>query len=113
MVGPRESGSNVSHVLINNLDVGNPLHVQTNDNSNIDLIPFKLLGTKNYRFWSSAMKLALQARNKVGFIDGRCLKDSYVTGDVLSAQWDMCNAIVITWIMNFVSQDVYLGLVYW
>ena len=73
-------------VLINNLDAGNPLHVQTNDNSSTTLIPFKLLGTENYIIWSSSMKLALQARNKIGFIDGTCVKDSYVTSDVLSAQ---------------------------
>jgi hypothetical protein len=90
-------------VLINNLDAGNPLHVQTNDNSSTTLIHFKLFGTENYRICSSAMKLALQARNKVGFIDGTCLKDSYATSDVLFAQWDMCNAIVLTWIMNYVS----------
>ncbi|GKD48314.1 hypothetical protein Tco_1277290 [Tanacetum coccineum] len=32
-----------STVLINNFDVGNPLHIQANDNSNTTLIPFKLL----------------------------------------------------------------------
>ncbi|GJY21178.1 hypothetical protein Tco_0393744 [Tanacetum coccineum] len=41
-----------------------------------------------------------------------CLKESYATSDVLSAQWDRCNAMVLTWIMNVVSQDVYMGLVY-
>lgn len=84
MVIAREGGSNLPHVLINNLDASNPLHVQTNDNSNT-MIPFKLLGTENYRIWSSAMKLVLQARNKIGFIDGTCLKDPYVNSDVLSA----------------------------
>ncbi|GKC35151.1 hypothetical protein Tco_1047535, partial [Tanacetum coccineum] len=59
-----------------------------------------------------AMKLALQARNKFSFVDGSCLKESYATSNVLSAQWDRCNAIVLTWIMNSVSQDVYMGLVY-
>ncbi|GKD99859.1 hypothetical protein Tco_1387843 [Tanacetum coccineum] len=31
---------------------------------------------------------------------------------MLSAQWDICNAMVLTCIMNVVSQDVYKGLVY-
>nr|GEW10998.1 ribonuclease H-like domain-containing protein [Tanacetum cinerariifolium] len=53
----------------------------------------------------------LQARNKHGFIDGFCLKESYATSDVLCAQWDRCNAMVLTWIMNVVSQDVYMGLI--
>ncbi|GKE27217.1 hypothetical protein Tco_1442601, partial [Tanacetum coccineum] len=46
-VGPSSSSDNTE--LINNLDAGIPLHIQTNDNSNITLIPFKLLGTENYR----------------------------------------------------------------
>nr|GEX12435.1 ribonuclease H-like domain-containing protein [Tanacetum cinerariifolium] len=33
--------------------------------------------------------------------------------NVLSAQWDRCNAVVLTWIMNYVSVDVYMGLVYY
>ncbi|GJW87630.1 ribonuclease H-like domain-containing protein [Tanacetum coccineum] len=61
-------GSN-SNVLINNLDAGNLLHVQTNDNSSTTLIPFKLLGTENYRIWASAMKIASHAKNKFNFVD--------------------------------------------
>ncbi|GJX95884.1 ribonuclease H-like domain-containing protein [Tanacetum coccineum] len=65
---------------INNLNAGNPLHVQNsdnNDNSNFVIIPFKLFGNENYRIWSGAVKLALQARNKYGFVDDTCLKESY------------------------------------
>ena len=105
-------GSVDPHVLISSLDAGNPLHIQTNDNSGTALIPFKLLGTENYRVWYGAMKLALQARNKYSFVDGTCVKETFITSDVLSAQWDRCNAIALTWIMDSVSQDVYMGLVY-
>nr|GEX49896.1 ribonuclease H-like domain-containing protein [Tanacetum cinerariifolium] len=48
----------------------------------------------------ASVKLPLQARNKYGFVDGTCLKESYATSDVFSAQWDRCNAMVLTWIMN-------------
>ncbi|GKD56772.1 ribonuclease H-like domain-containing protein, partial [Tanacetum coccineum] len=91
---------------------GNSLHIQTNDNSSTTLISFKLQGTEKNRIWASAMKLALQAINKFSFVDDTCLKIGYSTSDVLSAQWDRCNVIVLTWIMNSVSQDVYMGLVY-
>nr|GEY60255.1 hypothetical protein [Tanacetum cinerariifolium] len=59
------------------------------------------------------MKLALRARNKFIFVDGSCLKESYATSNVLFAQWDTCSAIVLTWHMNYVSQDVYMGFVYY
>ncbi|GKC96846.1 ribonuclease H-like domain-containing protein [Tanacetum coccineum] len=86
----KPSGAAVS---INGLDVGNPLHVQNSDYTNYVIIPFKLFGTEKYRIWSDAVKLALQARNKYVFVDGTCLKESYASSDVLSAQWDRCNAI--------------------
>nr|GFA22722.1 putative Gag-polypeptide of LTR copia-type [Tanacetum cinerariifolium] len=109
MVVGEPSGSTV---LINILDAGNPLHVQNSDNSSAVIIPIKLLGTKKCRIWSDAVKLALQTRNKYDFVDGTCLRESYATSDVLYAQWDRCNAMVFTWIMNVVSQDVYMGLFY-
>ncbi|GJT03881.1 ribonuclease H-like domain-containing protein [Tanacetum coccineum] len=68
MVGASPSGSVVVD-SINNIDAGNPLHVQNNNNSNFVIIPFKLLDTENYKIWSGAMKLFLQARNKYGFYD--------------------------------------------
>ncbi|GJY81947.1 hypothetical protein Tco_0494698 [Tanacetum coccineum] len=61
------SESNVDS--ISSLDVGNPLHLQTNDNNSGPLINLKLTGSENYRVWSNAMKIALQARNKMCFVD--------------------------------------------
>ncbi|GJT49462.1 ribonuclease H-like domain-containing protein [Tanacetum coccineum] len=59
------SGSNVDS--ISSLDAGNPLHLQTNDNNSGSLINLKLTGFENYRGWVTAMKIALQARNKIEF----------------------------------------------
>ncbi|GKD24544.1 putative LTR copia-type gag-polypeptide [Tanacetum coccineum] len=78
----------VARLLREVVDAGNPLHVQNSDNSNSMIIPFKLLDTKNYRIWSGAMKLALQAGNKFGFVDGSGLKEFFATSEILSAQWD-------------------------
>nr|GEZ92150.1 hypothetical protein [Tanacetum cinerariifolium] len=58
---PPPTGDNPPVVLINNLDVGNPLHMLNSDNTSFDLVP--------------------------------------------------CNAMVLTWIMNVVSSDVYMGIV--
>nr|GEX26882.1 ribonuclease H-like domain-containing protein [Tanacetum cinerariifolium] len=104
------SGSN--NDSINGLDGGNPLHMNPNDSTSSSLIPFKLIGHENYRIWANAMKLSLQARNKFAFVNGTCVKSTYSTSEVLSAQWDRCNVVVLTWIMNFVSTDVYMVLVY-
>nr|GEW61495.1 putative Gag-polypeptide of LTR copia-type [Tanacetum cinerariifolium] len=109
---PPPTSDNPPVVLINNLDDGNPILVHNSDNSSSVLVLFKLLGTQNYIMWNNAMKLALQARNKYGFVDGTCLRDSFADSEVLCAQWDRCNAMVLTWIMNVVFSNVYMGLVY-
>ncbi|KAJ0843118.1 putative transcription factor interactor and regulator CCHC(Zn) family [Helianthus annuus] len=56
------------------------------------------------------MKLALMAKNKLGFIDGSCKRST--TDDVLASLWDRCNSIVLTWILNSVSDELYVGQVY-
>ncbi|GJX86409.1 putative RNA-directed DNA polymerase [Tanacetum coccineum] len=57
-----------------------------------------------------AMKIALKGKNKMGFIDGTCVKPA--TSVVLSQQWERCNVIVLGWILGSLSQDLYAGQVY-
>ncbi|GKC43827.1 ribonuclease H-like domain-containing protein [Tanacetum coccineum] len=72
--------------LINNLDVGNPLYLQSNDNSSFAIVNVKLVGAENYKMWATTMKIALKWKNKMGFIDG--------------------------WILRFLSQELYVRQVY-
>nr|GEZ38417.1 ribonuclease H-like domain-containing protein [Tanacetum cinerariifolium] len=48
--------------------------------------------------------------NNIGFIDGTCKKD--VSNPALANQWDMCNSVVFTWILNSLSPDLYAGAIY-
>ena len=95
---------------ISKLDFGDPLYLHGSDTTSTPLIGFKLLGTDNYKVWSCAMELALQTKNKIGFIDGTCLKST--DNDVLASQWERCNAVVLNWILGCVSQDLYLGQIF-
>ncbi|KZV36149.1 hypothetical protein F511_20281 [Dorcoceras hygrometricum] len=56
------------------------------------------------------MLLALTAKNKVGFIDGSCVKPSDRSPNL--HQWERCNAIVLSWIMSSVSKEIFAGIVY-
>ncbi|KAJ0860963.1 putative transcription factor interactor and regulator CCHC(Zn) family [Helianthus annuus] len=102
------SGS--SQTLISKLDIGDPLFLHPSDSSALTIIGIKLKGTENYKVWSSAMKLALEAKNKFGFIDGKCKKNT--DDEVLSNQWDRCNSVVLSWLLNSVSEELYLGQVF-
>ncbi|GKA08624.1 ribonuclease H-like domain-containing protein [Tanacetum coccineum] len=55
--------------LISKLDLSHPLHLHPNDYSTLTIVSIKLKGTENYNVWSCAMLLALERRNRTGFID--------------------------------------------
>nr|GEU90297.1 putative jacalin-like lectin domain-containing protein [Tanacetum cinerariifolium] len=82
----------LSEILINSFDAGNPLYLQNNDYSDMPIVGFKLTGFENYKTWSTAMKIALKDKNKMGFINGTCVKP--ITSVVLAQQWERCNVIV-------------------
>ncbi|XP_076893850.1 uncharacterized protein LOC143545969 [Bidens hawaiensis] len=71
-----EGESSGSKTLISKLDVSDPLYLHPSDSSSLSIINVKLKGTENYRVWANALKLALQAKNKIGFINGKCLKST-------------------------------------
>ncbi|KZV48553.1 hypothetical protein F511_35340 [Dorcoceras hygrometricum] len=56
------------------------------------------------------MLLALTAKNKIGFIDGSCVKPFDRSPNL--HQWERCNAIVLSWIMSSVSKEIFAGIVY-
>ena len=56
------------------------------------------------------MRIALTGKRKIGFITRACSKSLY--RDELDEQWETCNAIVLSWLMNSVSEDLLSGIVY-
>ncbi|XP_073035240.1 uncharacterized protein [Primulina eburnea] len=53
---------------------------------------------------------ALQAKNKIGFINGTYKKPKAGSATIL--QWEICNALVLSWILNTVSREIFVGIVY-
>jgi hypothetical protein len=68
----------------------------------INIIP-KLTGP-NYLAWSRSMKRALGAKNKLSFIDGSI--DIPAATDPNRHQWERCNYLVFSWILNSVSDSI-------
>ncbi|GJS09276.1 ribonuclease H-like domain-containing protein [Tanacetum coccineum] len=69
---------------ISKLDISDPLHLHPNDSIDLTVVSIKLKRTKNYQVWSCAMMLALEGKNKSGFIDGSCKRSN--TDEVLGKQ---------------------------
>ncbi|GKD99375.1 ribonuclease H-like domain-containing protein, partial [Tanacetum coccineum] len=90
--------------LISNLDDGNLLYLQNNDNSSLAIVIVKLVGAENYKMRATTMKIALKGKNKMDFIDGTYVKQ--VTSPTLSQQWERCNAIVLGWILGPIKSTI-------
>ncbi|XP_071714896.1 uncharacterized protein [Rutidosis leptorrhynchoides] len=82
--------------LINKLDFGDPLYLHPSDTSSTPL--------------SRSVLLALGSKNKVGFVDGTCVKNA--NDEVLSKQWDRCNSIVLSWLLGSIADELYAGLIF-
>ncbi|GKC66314.1 RNA-directed DNA polymerase, eukaryota, reverse transcriptase zinc-binding domain protein, partial [Tanacetum coccineum] len=71
---------------ISKLDISDPLHLHPNDTIVLTVVSIKLKGTENYQVWSCAMLLALEGKNKIGFIDCSCKRSNI--NEVLGKQWE-------------------------
>ncbi|XP_016677333.2 uncharacterized protein [Gossypium hirsutum] len=92
------------------IDFHHPLFLHPSDTPGTILISHRLTGVENYSVWSRLLRIALLAKNKLGFVDGDCRRSTYP--DSLRAQWDRCNAFVLSWILNTMSPDLSTGLVF-
>ncbi|GJY06815.1 ribonuclease H-like domain-containing protein [Tanacetum coccineum] len=80
-----------SVTMISKLNISDPLHLHPNDTTALTVVSIKLKGTENYQVWSCSMILALEEKNKIGFIDGSCKRSN--TDEVLGKQRDRINTL--------------------
>ncbi|KAH0654427.1 hypothetical protein KY289_032105 [Solanum tuberosum] len=92
------------------IDPSDPLYIGPADASGAALIPVKLIGSENYGVWSRSMRIALLGKRKYGFVTGACSRELY--RDELHEQWETCNAIVLSWLMSSVNEELLSGIVY-
>ncbi|GJZ85142.1 ribonuclease H-like domain-containing protein [Tanacetum coccineum] len=86
-------GDDDNVTLISKLDVSHPLHLHPNDYVALTIVSVKLKRTENYQVWSCAMLLALEGKNKTGFIDGSCRRAKHVW-DELKETYDKVDSSV-------------------
>ncbi|GJW53150.1 ribonuclease H-like domain-containing protein [Tanacetum coccineum] len=89
----KERGDPDRVTRISKLDISDPLHLHPNDTTALTVVLIKLKEIENYQVWSCAMLLALEEKNKTGFIVGTCKRSN--TDEIHSKQWDRVNAIVL------------------
>ncbi|XP_057756496.1 uncharacterized protein LOC130975775 [Arachis stenosperma] len=70
------------------------------------------LSEDNYHSWSRAIRKALNAKRKLGFITGYVPQPDPTTELEKFKNWQCVNDVVSTWILNSVSKEIATSLVY-
>ena len=65
----------------------------------------------NYPNWARAMRMALDAKSKLGFVDGSITASMAIT-PLEKKAWSKCNSMISSWILNSVSPQITASVIY-
>ncbi|CAL9002118.1 unnamed protein product, partial [Prunus brigantina] len=82
------------------MDFNDPYYINPSDHTGHAIVTRPLEGD-NYATLSRAMMMSLEAKNKLGFVDGTIKEPS--AKDPKYGAWRRCNQIVKSWILNSIS----------
>uniref|UniRef100_A0A2N9IQT6 Large ribosomal subunit protein uL13c n=1 Tax=Fagus sylvatica TaxID=28930 RepID=A0A2N9IQT6_FAGSY len=88
----------------------NPYYLNNGDNPGIFLVTEKLIG-ENFHTWQRSMTRALSAKNKLGFVNGS-ISQPIDPLDPLFDIWTRCNDLVLSWLTNCMSREIYASVIY-
>ncbi|KAK0574018.1 hypothetical protein LWI29_017044 [Acer saccharum] len=93
-------------------NISNPFFTHHSDHPGLVLIS-KPLNGDNYSTWKRAMTLALNSKNKVGFVNGSINAPSKTIDPEGYAAWSRCNDMVHSWIVNTLSPEISESVIYY
>lgn len=91
-------------------DVHSPFFLHSADHLGLSIVTHVLDGT-NYNNWSIAMRMSLDAKNKLSFVDGSLHRPDIA--DNLFKIWSRCNSMVKAWLLNVVNKEIYDSIMYY
>ncbi|CAO2837894.1 unnamed protein product [Amaranthus hypochondriacus] len=92
------------------IDSSSPLYLHPSDGSH-SIVVEKLSGADNYRAWRRSLEICLASKRKLGFVYGTTLKDS--SNLTKQEAWDTCNSMVISWLLNNISESIKKSVMFW
>ncbi|XP_065631528.1 uncharacterized protein LOC136068320 [Quercus suber] len=108
---PEPVNNQSTHTNSNSASVTpNPYFYNSSENPGNVLVTQPLLGLKNYQSWSRAMVLALTAKKKIGFVNGKITQPDL--DSPLYDDWESCNTMVLSWMINSMHVDVSSNIMY-
>lgn len=93
-------------------DISNPFFIHHSDHPGLVLVS-KPLNGDNYSPWLRAMTIALNAKNKLGFVNGTLKTPSAEKNPNDYATWSRCNDMVHSWIINSIAPEISDSVIYY
>lgn len=84
-----------------------PLFMHNADHPSLQIISLRLDGL-NYDDWNPAMKISLDAKNKISFVDGTLTRPD--PSEPTFRLWSRCKSMVKSWLLNLVSPQIYISI---
>ncbi|GAA0162802.1 hypothetical protein LIER_18819 [Lithospermum erythrorhizon] len=83
--------------------------LHSSDHSSLIMLT-DVLNETNYTSWSRSMMVALEARDKLGFLNGEI--EAAKPSDATYKQWRKVNSTLTSWIMNALSKEISRGFMF-
>ena len=87
------------------IDTNSPLYIHPSDTSGVALVS-RVFDGKCFLSWRRSVQVALSVKNKLGFVDGSLPRTTYGTDAIKLQQWDQCNNLVISWLLNVLDKKI-------
>ncbi|XP_023643898.1 uncharacterized protein LOC111832027 [Capsella rubella] len=87
-----------------------PFFLHASDHPGLSIVSHILDGS-NYNNWLIAMRMSLDAKNKLSFVDGSLPRPAI--DSQMFKIWSRCNSMVKAWILNVVSKEIYDSILYY
>ncbi|KAF7807592.1 uncharacterized protein G2W53_039753 [Senna tora] len=81
-----------------------PTYIHPSDNPGAQIVN-RLLTLNNYLVWKRAIRIALKAKNKLGFIDGSCLPPTDASSEKYF-KWSDADSMVVSWLHHSMTKDL-------
>ncbi|XP_049367038.1 uncharacterized protein LOC125831955 [Solanum verrucosum] len=105
-MGDSSSPSNNSGTIVapaaSAMDSSHPYYLHPSDSPGMNLISTVFDG-RGFPGWRRSILIALSAKRKLGFINGTC--QALVSDASDSSQWNCCNDMVTSWLLNSLSKE--------
>lgn len=95
------------HVTI---DLNSELYIHRGDTSSNFMLATQKLNGDNYGEWKRAAEIFLSAKNKLGFVNGTCVKPNSNSSQL--GYWERCNNLVLSCILHSVELEIRRSILY-